>query len=74
MTRKKDWFYDTKAGRIILLVMAILLVLLGVVLIALFFCCKWWYLLVMGIIILFSGICNLIILERLRKERNRSGV
>ena len=70
-TRKKDWFYDTKAGRTILLVLAVLLVLLSVVSLVLFFPTKRWYLLLMSVVGLFSGVGNLIVLDRKKKEQAR---
>lgn len=70
-TRKNDWFYDTKAGRTILLVLAVLLVVLSVVSLVLFFPTKRWYLLFMGVVGVFSGVSNLIILDRKRKELAR---
>ena len=69
--RKKDWFYDTKAGRIILLVLGVLVALLGAVQFVLFFFDRSWYLLWMGICSLFSGIGSLIVLNRKRKENVR---
>ena len=70
-TRKKDWFYDTKAGRTILLVLAVLSVLLGVVAIVLFFPTMWWYMLLIGVAGIVSGVGNLIVLDRKRKELAR---
>ena len=70
-TRKKDWFYDTKAGRTILLVLAVLNVLLGVVAIVLFFPTKWWYMLLIGVAGIVSGVGNLIVLDWKRKEQAR---
>ena len=70
-TRKKDWFYDTKAGRTILLVLAVLLVLLSLVVIVLSFPTRRWYLLIMGVFGIFSGVSNLIILDRKWKELAR---
>ena len=70
-TREKDWFYDTKAGRTILLVLVVLLVVLSVVSLVLFFPTKRWYLLFMGVVGVFSGVSNLIILDRKRKELAR---
>ena len=67
-TRKKDWFYDTKAGRTILLVLAVLLVLLSVASIVLFLFTHWWYLLAIGAVGAFSGVCNLIVLDKKRKN------
>ena len=70
-SRKKDWFYDTKAGRIILLVLGVLVALLGAVQFVLFFFERSWYLLWMGLCSLFSGIGSLIVLNRKRKENAR---
>ena len=70
-THIADWFFDTKAGRIILMVLALVFAFLGVVQIILFFFAKERYLIVMGILSVFCGVCSLIVLNQERKARNR---
>ena len=66
---KRDIIYDTKAGRTVLWVLNGLQLVLSPVLIVLAVLTKKWLFLFMGICFLISGICQIIILRRKKKEQ-----
>ena len=66
---KRDIVYDTKAGRIVLWVLNGLQIAMSPVLIVLAVLAKKWLFLFMGICLLISGIAQIIILRRKKKEQ-----
>ena len=75
---KRDFFYDTKGGRIYLGAMAVLLLVMGLVLLVLSILIKirgadfFWQTLVMGVGSIVTGVCQLIVLKR-RKQQAPKG-
>jgi hypothetical protein len=70
---KRDFIYDTKAGRISLGVLAVVLIVLGLVLLVL--CVGtgreyegFWWTLIMGVSSVIFGICNLDILKKRKMQ------
>ena len=69
---KRDFIYDTKAGRISLGVLAVLLMVMGVMLLVLSVLLGhgdkegFWQTLVLGVSSIIFGLCNLIVLKRRR--------
>ena len=70
---KRDFIYDTKAGRISLAVIAVLLIVLGLVLLVL--CVGtgreyegFWWTLILGVTSVIFGICNLNILKKRKMQ------
>ena len=68
-TEKRDIVYDTKAGRTVLWVLNGLQIAISPVLIVLAVLAKKWLFLFMGICLLISGIAQIIILRRKKKEQ-----
>ena len=68
-TEKRDIVYDTKAGRAVLWALNGLQIAISPVLIVLAVLTKKWLFLFMGICFLISGICQIIILRRKKKEQ-----
>ena len=68
-TEKRDIVYDTKAGRTVLWVLNGLQIAISPVLIVLAILAKKWLFLFMGICLLISGICQIIILRRKKQEQ-----
>ena len=66
---KRDIVYDTKAGRIVLWVLNGLQIAMSPVLIVLAVLAKKWLFLFMGLCLLVSGIAQIIILRRKKKEQ-----
>ena len=69
MDKKRDIFFDTKAGRAFLCLMSLLLIVGGVVILYLSFIEKEWgfwpILFAVGIIV--SGVCQILVCNRRRK-------
>ena len=66
---KRDIVYDTKAGRIVLWVLNGLQIAMSPVLIVLAVLAKKWLFIFMGLCLLVSGIAQIIILRRKKKEQ-----
>jgi len=70
MDKKRDMFFDTKAGRAFLCLMSFLLIVGGGVILYFSFIEKewWWLFLAIGSIV--SGVCQIIVCNRKRKAAN----
>ena len=71
---KRDFIYDTKAGRVSLAIVAVFLLVMGLVLVVLSILLGraekdgFWQTLVLGVASVVSGVCNLVVLKK-RKAR-----
>ena len=69
---KRDFIYDTKAGRISLAIVAVFLLVMGLVLVALSILLGraekdgFWETLVLGVACVVYGVCNLVVLKKRR--------
>ena len=67
MDKKRDIFFDTKAGRAFLCLMSLLLIVGGLVILYLSFIVKEWGLLILAVGSIVSGVCQIIVCNRRRK-------
>ena len=67
MDKKRDIFFDTKAGRAFLYLMSLLLIVGGVVILYLSFIVKEWGLLILAVGSIVSGVCQILVCNRRRK-------